>query len=260
MAEEHPAGSRPARAAAQAPFRPVTKAYQQVAEQLHELIESGALSPGDRLPTEVALARSFAVSRATVREALRSLTAQGLLETTRGPGGGSYVTAPTIDHVSEFLRLNLNLLSDTEELSLDDFVEARRLLDVAGARAAAQRRTDEDLEEIMSSIPPESSDIASQERFVQNKEFHEIVLRTTGNKLLLIAAQPIFVVLQRGLARSMTVLGPSFHEEVTRQHRIVAEAIAARDPDAAAAEMDRHIDFLVPAYEDAWTRRDGKRR
>lgn len=234
------------------------KAYQQVAEQLHELIDSGSLSPGDRLPTEVALARSFSVSRATIREALRSLSAQGLLETTRGPGGGSFVTTPSMDHVSEFLRLNLKLLSETEELSLEDFVEARRLLDVSGARFAAQRRTAKDLDEILGSIPSESSDFSPQERFEQNKEFHEIVLRTTRNRLLLIAAQPIFVVLQRGLARSMVELGPSFHEEVTRQHRIIGAAIAAADSDAAAHEMDAHIDFLVPAYERAWAAREGR--
>ncbi|MGH3039100.1 MAG: FadR/GntR family transcriptional regulator, partial [Gaiellaceae bacterium] len=76
------------------PVRRVRKAYEQVNDQLRELIVSGELAPGERLPNEAVLAREFGVSRATVREALRILTAQNLIRTTKGAGGGSYVTLP----------------------------------------------------------------------------------------------------------------------------------------------------------------------
>ena len=87
------------------PVRRVRKAYEQVADQLRELIMTGELAPGERLPNEALLAREFGVSRATVREALRVLAAQNLLRTAKGAGGGSYVTIPTVDHISEFLRV-----------------------------------------------------------------------------------------------------------------------------------------------------------
>ena len=84
------------------------------------------------------LAREFGVSRATVREALRILAAQNLIRTTKGAGGGSYVTLPTVDHISEFLRGNLNLLSEAEHVSLEELLEVRELVEVPAARLAAR--------------------------------------------------------------------------------------------------------------------------
>ena len=62
----------------------------------------GELSRGERLPNEAVLAREFGVSRGTVREALRVLAAQNLIRTAKGAGGGSFVTLPTVDHISSF--------------------------------------------------------------------------------------------------------------------------------------------------------------
>src|SRR5919206_988469 len=81
----------------------VRKAYEQVADQLRELITSGELAPGQRLPSEAALAVQFGVSRATIREALRVLLTQNLIRTTKGAHGGSFVNLPTVDHISAFL-------------------------------------------------------------------------------------------------------------------------------------------------------------
>ena len=86
------------------PLRRVRKGYEQVADQIRELIISGTIERGERLPNETALASEFGVSRATVREALRLLAAQDLIRTAKGAGGGSYVTLPTVDRISEFHR------------------------------------------------------------------------------------------------------------------------------------------------------------
>jgi GntR family transcriptional repressor for pyruvate dehydrogenase complex len=83
--------------------RRVRKAYEQVADQLRELILTGQIAPEQRLPNEAALASQFGVSRPTIREALRVLSAQALIRTTKGSSGGSFVTLPTVDHISEFL-------------------------------------------------------------------------------------------------------------------------------------------------------------
>ena len=122
------------------PIRRVLKACEQIAEQLRDLIASGKLSPGERLPNEGNLARQFGVSRATVRESLRVLTAQNLIRTAKGSGGGSYVTLPTVDHLSEFLRANFDLLTASQDVSLDDFLEIRMLLEVPAARLADDDR------------------------------------------------------------------------------------------------------------------------
>ena len=232
------------------------KAYEQVADQLRELITSGVLTPGERLPSESELARELGVSRATVREALRVLAAQNLLRTAKGAGGGSYVTLPTVDHISEFMRSSIGLLTDARDLTLEELIEARELLEVPAARLAARRRSDADVELLRSAIPPEPLALDARDQFSYNKEFHSTVIGCCGNTLLSLAAQPVFSALQTSLARS--TLGRRFHREINAHHRRIAEAIAAGDEAAAGAEMRGHLEFLVPFYERAW--RDARPR
>lgn len=231
-------------------LRRVQKAYEQAADQLRELITSGALPPGTRLPNEAMLAREFAVSRTTVREALRLLAAQDLVRTAKGGGGGSYVTLPSIDHISEFLATSIGLLSQASELSLEDFLEARELLEVPAARLAAERRSDDDIDRLRETIPSEPLTLDVHAQFAHNKSFHSRVVASTGNVLLYVAAQPVFSILQTNLARSS--LGRSFHASINDHHRGISAAIEARDGDAAAGEMAQHLQFLRPAYEQAW--------
>jgi GntR family transcriptional repressor for pyruvate dehydrogenase complex len=232
------------------PVRRVRKAYEQVNDQLRELIVSGELAPGERLPNEAVLAREFGVSRATVREALRILTAQNLIRTTKGAGGGSYVTLPTVDHISGFLRGNLNLLSEADHVTLEEFLELRELIEVPAARLAASRASKEDVERLRESIPDQPLGMSTKEQFAYNKGFHTVIVEASANALLYIATQPVFTVLQTHLARSS--LGRSFHLSINEHHRRILEAIEAGDAEATAAEMHGHLEYLRPAYERAW--------
>ncbi len=230
--------------------RRVRKAYEQVNDQLRELIVSGGLAPGERLPNEAVLAREFGVSRATVREALRILTAQNLIRTTKGAGGGSYVTLPTVDHISEFLRGNLKLLSESDRVTLDEFLELRELIEVPAARLAAERASGDDVDRLRESIPEQPLRMTTQEQFTYNKGFHTAIVEACGNTLLYIATQPVFSVLQTHLARS--TLGRGFHSSINQHHRGILAAIERGDADGAAEEMHAHLEFLRPAYQRAW--------
>ena len=233
--------------------RRVRKGYEQVADQLRELIIAGMIERGERLPNETVLATEFGVSRATVREALRLLTAQDLIRTAKGAGGGSYVTLPTVDRISEFLTASIGLLTDAHDLTLEELIEARMLLEVPAARLAARRRRHDDVQRLRASIPGDQTKLDTQEEFVQNSEFHTTLIESCGNRLLYIAAQPLFSALQIALARSL--LGRRFHKGIHAQHLRIAEAIEASDEDGAASEMTGHLEFLVPYYERAWKER-----
>jgi GntR family transcriptional repressor for pyruvate dehydrogenase complex len=237
--------------------RRVRKAYEQVADQLRQLILDGVITPGHRLPNEAALSVQFGVSRATVREALRVLATQNLIRTTKGATGGSFVILPTADHISDFLSANISLLSSTETVSLDEFLELREFLEVPAARLAARRHSAEAVERMEAAIPGDPRGLDTQEQFIHNKDFHSQVVLASGNTLLSIAAQPIFSVLQTNLSRS--TLGRRFHDQINADHRAIAAAIASGDEDRAAGAMHRHLAYLRPFYEKAWrTRRSAR--
>ena len=244
---------RPVERATTIPVRRVRKSYEQVADQLRELITAGTLARGERLPNETVLAAEFGVSRATVREALRLLAAQSLIRTAKGAGGGSYVTLPTVDRISEFLTANISLLTDARDLTLEELIEVRMLLEVPAARLAARRRRHDDVARLRESIPGDGVELDTHAEFLQNSEFHTCLIESCGNRLLYIAAQPLFSALQTALARSL--LGRRFHESVHAQHLRITEAIDAEDEDGAASEMASHLEFLVPYYEKAWKER-----
>jgi GntR family transcriptional repressor for pyruvate dehydrogenase complex len=226
------------------------KQYEQIAEQLRTLVVDGTLQPGARLPNEAVLAREYGVSRATLREALRSLAAQDLIRTAKGAGGGSFVTLPSVEHISSFVHSSITLMADANDVSLEDLLEARELLEVPAARLAAKRRDDDELERLRETIPEEPMRMGPDQQFVYNQDFHSVVIDCCDNALLAIAAQPIFGVLQRNLAR--TKLGERFHRAINDQHRSIAAAIEAGDADAAGGEMQAHLAYMRPYYERAW--------
>lgn len=226
------------------------KAYEQVADRLRQLIVTEELARGERLPNELQLADEFGVSRATVREALRLLAAQGLVRTAKGQTGGSYVTLPTVDHISESLSSNIALLADARDLTLEELIEVRMLLEVPAARLAARRRAEGDLERLRATIPPDRPVLDTQVEFVHNRDFHATLIECCDNRLLQIAAQPVFSALQTSLSRSG--LPRVFHRSIHAHHARIVEAVEAGDEAAAASEMHAHLSFLVPYYEKAW--------
>jgi DNA-binding FadR family transcriptional regulator len=231
-------------------LRRIRKASEQVADQLRALILSGELPAGAKLPTEQSLAADLGVSRATVREALTGLSTEGLLRTVKGVNGGSVVTTPTPDRVSDALNLAVTLLSQTNGVTLGDLLEIREYLEIPAARLAAQRRTDEQLAELERAIPDRPLELPLSTQFVQNRDFHKSLLKASDNTMLMIAAAPIFTVLQTRMSRS--AVGPEFHTTINAHHRGIHAAVAAGAADEAERLMREHLDWLRPQYERIW--------
>lgn len=152
-----------------------------VSRQIHELIRERHLMPKDRLPAERDLAEQFGVSRTVVREAVRGLAAKGLLEVSPGRGG-TVVRLPTAETMSEMMTLFLRGAERT--LDYENLVEVRRVLEVAIAGFAAERRTDDDLKE-MDLVLQETLKIGNdRDAFVKwDLAFHKALAQATHNRL-----------------------------------------------------------------------------
>lgn len=224
-------------------WRPV---YEDIAESLREQIAAGSIAHGKRLPTEAALAESFGVSRATIREALRLLAAQDLIRTDKGPLGGSYVTVPRFGHITETLRGSISALSLAEQVTVQDLLFVRAALEIPAASLAASRRRVQDVNRLRDTMSGVRAEVAT----LQNRDFHTIVLEACGNVLLALAAQPIFAVLLANVDESK--LTQRYKRAIRAQHRDIADAIDVGDSEAAAALMEHHLDFVGPHYERAW--------
>ncbi len=112
------ADAEPVRTQLDLTVRRIRPAYEQVADQLRELVLSGKLGPGDRLPVEGSLSAEFGVSRSTVREAIRLLSSQSLVHTTRGPTGGTFVSEADPESIRQYLYTSIG--SGIAAISLAD--------------------------------------------------------------------------------------------------------------------------------------------
>ena len=224
----------------------VLPAYQQVADQLLDLILSGSLASGDRLPPEASLASIFGVSRSTVREALRVLASRDMIMTTRGTTGGTFVSRIELDQVSDYLETSLGLMSGTDDVSVGDMLEARDVLEVPAARLAAERREDHHVVAMREVIDREVLSRGRSGKFREHRNFHGLVVEATGNGLLTVMTAPVFRVLQ---ARFLNPEVPrDFWSQVDADHHEIWVAIRDGDPDAAGTAMHEHLLRLREAY------------
>jgi len=230
----------------------IQPAYQQVADQLRQLIVSGTLSPGDRLPVEGELSSAFGVSRSTVREALRSLSSQGLIHTVRGVAGGTFVSESDPNAISDYLETSLGLLSGNQNITADELLEARHLLEVPAARLAAQRRSQAQIDAMRQAIAEEQAETERGARFQHHQQFHTALLAAAGNRLLGVMTVPVFRVIRSRFLRDEP--RATFWHEVDSDHQDILDCVVAGDADGAARRMDAHLSRLRTTYE-----RDGDR-
>ncbi|WP_165777700.1 FadR/GntR family transcriptional regulator [Amycolatopsis antarctica] len=221
----------------------VRSAYQQVADQLRQLIITGKLTPGDRLPSEAELGQAFGVSRSTVREALRSLTSQNLVYTSRGVNGGSFVADADPRSISAYLETSLGLLS-AGGLTVDELLAVREMLEVPAARLAATERSESDLLALRTAVEQENTEAGPQHEHPQH--FHILLLTCSHNSLLEVVTQPIFSVLKNRFLRGNAPA--TFWDQVCGDHANMVEAIERRDADAAGSLMQEHLHRLRETY------------
>ena len=224
----------------------IQPAYAQVSSQLRDLIVTGELHAGDQLPNEAELGSIFGVSRSTVREALRSLAAQGLVYTRRGVTGGTFVAKVDAETVSEYLRTSLGLMSGSAGVSVAELLETRAALEVPAARFAATRRTDEILQQLQDNTSIQSLDDESA-RYAKNSRFHALILEASSNRLLGLVASPLFDVLKSRFLREQ--VEKSYWRGVDEDHLEILQYIQTQDPDGAEAAMRSHLVRLGETYE-----------
>ena len=212
------------------------------------MINSGELKPGDRLPSEAELAADFGVSRTTVREALRILATRNLIHTRKGMAGGHFIVEPTVGSISEFLVANYGLLTAANTVTLEHLLQAREMIEGPAAAIAARNRDDDDLEQ----HPQRASATTSQrsreaDALAKFRNFHLYLLEATKNQLLVVAAAPIFTVLQSTIVRRRPT--KEVIAEIELDHQKIYKAVEASDEVAARRLMDEHLGFLRANYQ-----------
>jgi GntR family transcriptional regulator, transcriptional repressor for pyruvate dehydrogenase complex len=213
--------------------------YELVVEQIRRAIQIGRFLPGEKLPTERELAGQLGVSRTTVREAMRVLQGEGLIETRRGRAGGAVVIS------SEATPAERRQLLRRRLAELENVFDYRLAVEPAAARLAAQRRTKADLarlsdtlQELAALAASDDSDVSPPSRFfATDADFHHRIALATRNPMLVKAVDDARAAMFQPVGGVFTQLHPSANE----LHADILAAIEAQDGEAAERAMAAHI-------------------
>lgn len=234
---------------------------KQIAESLREHILSGRIKVDERLPTEEELARQFGVSRPTIREALKRLAAENLIQSRRGPRGGSTVRRPRPEEISLNLSNALRLLASLGQFNHGDIVEARCELESTCCRLVAQRRTKDFLAKMRAELVTQRDPLLSDEEFcASDVRFHRTLVEATKNPILEVMLSAVSDALQP--VTNLAVFRFRDRNVICRQHQRLILALEASDADKAIAVLRRQARYLAESYSKAraWRQAREQRR
>lgn len=224
--------------ARQPAFAPVRtkRAFEEVCEQVRREVAAGNLRPGDRLPPERELAEQFGVSRAAVREALRSLENSGLVRCQQGMGGGATIRQ---EHAIAMTQAVSDMIM-VGKVPASSVTEARILLTETAIRLACERGTEEDFAAIERDIDRADQLTAAGDfsrRGAYITEFYRVLAQATHNQVIVMLVETLSELTRTLLA----AVSPTPRSDVIGVRRKVLQHLRERNADAAVQEMRAHL-------------------
>jgi GntR family transcriptional repressor for pyruvate dehydrogenase complex len=213
----------------------------KVVDQILRLIESDKLKVGDRLPSERQLAEELEVSRVPIREALSVLKAMGIIEVR--PGVGALVTLDASFAFPDIIWMRWLSVHQAQVISV---LEVREAIDAKAASLAAERATQENIEELEKSIQEMETEVITEdfeelERI--DRRFHKYIASISGNALLVRFQAMLDRIIT--LDRRATFRLPGRPQESLDEHRVIVGCIASRYSDGAAKMASEHVRSVI---------------
>jgi GntR family transcriptional repressor for pyruvate dehydrogenase complex len=203
--------------------------------RIKEMILTGRLAPGARLPREADLATQLGVSRNALREAVRALSTINILDVKQGDG--THVTSLE----PQILLDNLTFVVDFHrDDSVLEFLRVRRILEPAAAAMAAQEIDEATVAALQRVVDASSPEAEPEELFALDAEFHRLIGVASGNSVLASLIEGLSGPTNRArIWRGRTEVGAQ--ERTVREHQAILDALAAHAPDVAHAAMVGHV-------------------
>lgn len=212
--------------------------YNEIGSQIKEQINSGIRKPGDKLESERTIAEKYGVSRNVVREALKSLSQQGLLVIK--PGKGAYVCEPG----PEILIKNLSTFITHKKQDLLDMLEVRENLEMLAVYKVCMNSTEEQtdkLEDIYGDLERVRYNVNLFMK--KDKAFHEYLFKICGNKFLSILNSSFYTIMDEKIFK-LRQYYPERVDQAQKDHRELLDAIKSKNSKKAWSVMKRHMNGL----------------
>ncbi|QNK48305.1 FadR family transcriptional regulator [Brevibacterium sp. PAMC23299] len=223
------------------------KIYEEVSDELYEMIRSGSLKPGEQLDSIQQLAENFQVGRPAIREALSALSSMGLIEIKQGEG----TFVKTFDPAIMNHPLSAALLMDQDNIK--HLLEVRKILESGTAEVAAKKRTEENLIELKDMLF--NMEKVSDDEELSDKadiSFHVAVANASQNELLITLMNHVSELMtekMRDIRRAALYSEEMTLKQLYQQHVRIYDTIAAQDEDGARSAMLFHLQSVEESLD-----------
>lgn len=223
-------------------FNPVknTRVYEQVVEQIKEMVKNGTVKRGEKLPTERDMAEQLQVSRASVREALRALEVVGLIESKQG--SGNFIK----ENLGGALLEPLSIMFMLQDSSPRDIFELREVLELETSALAVSKITDEELEILKSLIEELKNSDDEDKNVVIDKNFHYTIAKASHNLLMLNVLEVLSQLMDEFIKDSRKNILADYNnkEKLIEIHEELYKALKNRDKDRVYHIMVEHFELI----------------
>lgn len=217
----------------------LAKPSDKIIDQIRDLIRTGQLKPGDKLPPERKLVEKFGVGRGHVRDALKKLEFYGILKTL--PQSGTIVSGMGVKALE-------GLISNVLEIEAPDFyslVETRIMLEIKAVRLAAERRTSADLIQIAQALSDFKTKVEQDDPGVEEDlMFHLKLAEASKNSVLKSLSMIVFPDMVK-YSQSLNICGDGRYRLALEEHDEILSCIHERNPDKAEAAMAQHLKDML---------------
>jgi len=217
-----------------------TSLSDDIVKQITTLIASGVLKPGERIPSEKQLCQRFQVSRASVREALRSLSVLGILES--HAGDGTFVAGDSLRYMERAFQWGMLL----DRRAIEDLLETRLMLESHTASLAARKATQDDIRELAAAVRGMEEAVSDPQRYLEyDLKFHLRLAQASQNAILKNLVNTIRGYLEAWIRQALMTPGRGgANRRATlsvAQHRKILRAVERGRPSEARRTMMEHI-------------------
>jgi DNA-binding FadR family transcriptional regulator len=219
-------------------FNPINikRTFEEVSTEIKKLIFEGTLKPGDRLPSEIGLARQFGVGRQTIREALRLLELSGFIKIQKGVMGGPII----VDTILSALSNSLLDAIQMKKITISELTLARLEIEKVVLSHVIKNADDSDINILEENIHKARKKIDNGiQAFDENVQFHRLLATASKNHVFTIMVESIMVVVADFLSRFEQNLEHS--SKVISAHEDILNAIIRKNSDEAIASLEKHL-------------------
>lgn len=222
-------------------FMPIKniKVYEQVIDQIKDMISDGTLKKGDKLPSERDLAEQLGVSRTSIREALRSLEIIGIIESRQGEG--NFIR----DSFQNTLFEPLSIMFILNGCKLKEIFELRKVIEIETAALAAKQVTDDELNDMIDLINKMKNSENEEERVIYDSKFHYKIAEASRNFLIVNILNTVSTLMDSFIKDARKIIINNMHkDDIDFQHEQIWKALRDHNPLEAAECMRKHMELI----------------